>query len=483
MKSKIALTALLIAAGTSPVLASPWAEVGDNQLRGDIELLAASGRIDNVTGQWPLSWDAIVPALQANGPYDDPALQAARQRVLTRAGMDQQPGLSAGLALDATNNPGLVYGFDGMGRGKGQAQANLSYNSASVAARLSLGAFSNDFSGRTTKLMPDDSFVSLKINDQAQVYAGWLSHWWGPGWISALALSNNARPVPQIGIQRAGGSSSWPILNLLGPWQAEFFIGLLDDPRIDRNTGYNAAHISFNPLPGLEIGLGRTEQICGEHHPCVPLRDVFNVNNDPKNTDHTNDEGEIDIRWSHAIFGIPSEFYTSLMNEDSSPFTHSGTTHLFGTTIFLPMPSGSPLRLTAEYTDSVPTYDIFSFGNVMHGFAYTNGDYVDGMRYRGRTLGFSLDSDSRLLSVQGSWTDPRGRFYEISLHKAQISNPHNTEGNVVTLAPVNVNMGEARVSLPLPRMKLDLAVRLQDDQPRPKTGFTASVEAALRIAL
>jgi hypothetical protein len=119
----------------------------------------------------------------------------------------------------------------------------------------------------------------------------------------------------------------------------------------------------------------------------------------------------------------------------------------------------------------------------MHGFAYTNGDYVDGMRYRGRTLGFSLDSDSRLLSVQGSWTDPRGRFYEISLHKAQISNPHNTEGNVVTLAPVNVNMGEARVSLPLPRMKLDLAVRLQDDQPRPKTGFTASVEAALRIAL
>ena len=46
-----------------------------------------------------------------------------------------------------------------------------------------------------------------------------------------------------------------------------------------------------------------------------------------------------------------------------------------------------------------------------------------------------------------------------------------------------MNMGEARVSLPLPRMKLDLAVHLQDDQPRPKTGFTASVEAALRIAL
>ncbi len=129
----------------------------------------------------------------------------------------------------------------------------------------------------------------------------------------------------------------------------------------------------------------------------------------------------------------------------------------------------------------MPTTDIFSFGNVIHGFAYNNGTYPDGMRYRGRSLGFSLDSDSRLLTLQGSWSDPAGRFYQLSLHHAVISNPNNPSGNVVTTAPVLVNMGEAKVTVPWRMLKLDLAVRLQDDQPRPKRGFEGAVEAALRV--
>jgi hypothetical protein len=93
-----------------------------------------------------------------------------------------------------------------------------------------------------------------------------------------------------------------------------------------------------------------------------------------------------------------------------------------------------------------------------------------------------------LLSLQGSWTDSSGRFYELSLHHAMISNPHigaDNSGfhNSVTIAPVLANIGEARVSLPLPGMKLDLAARLQDDQPRPDRGFTGSIEAAVRVAL
>jgi hypothetical protein len=171
-----------------------------------------------------------------------------------------------------------------------------------------------------------------------------------------------------------------------------------------------------------------------------------------------------------------------MMNEDSSPISHSVTSHLFGGTVFVPT-HADPVRLTLEYTDSVPTVDIFSFGDVLHGAAYNNGGYPDGMRYRGRTLGFSLDSDSRLLSLQGSWSDAHGVFYELSLHHADVSNPNNLAGNVVTTAPVIVNMGEARVTLPLRIFKLDLALRLQDDQPRPQKGFAATFESAIRIGL
>jgi hypothetical protein len=166
------------------------------------------------------------------------------------------------------------------------------------------------------------------------------------------------------------------------------------------------------------------------------------------------------------------------MNEDSNPIVHSGTSHLFGASVWLPM-GENPVRLTAEYTDSVPTLDIFSFGDVLHGVAYNNGDYPDGMRYDGRTIGFSLDSDSTLLTLQANWRDSGDWNYQLTLHHAAVSNPNNTLANVVTTAPVHINMGEARVSIPLSNMQIELAGRLQDDQPRPYHGFQASIEAAV----
>ncbi|HUE63674.1 MAG TPA: hypothetical protein VMO78_04800, partial [Rhizomicrobium sp.] len=106
----------------------------------------------------------------------------------------------------------------------------------------------------------------------------------------------------------------------------------------------------------------------------------------------------------------------------------------------------------------------------------------DGMHYRGRTLGFSLDTDSTLLSLQAGWSDTADRFYELSLHHAVIGN-HRADVNVVSQIPVIVNMAEARLSLPWRSWKIDLDGRLQDDQPRPHKGFAAGAEIALRAPL
>jgi hypothetical protein len=485
---RVGLALAVILYGTVHSFASPWAEVGDNQLRGDIELLATAGVIDGITTHWPLPWQSIVNDLRDNPLAGQPAsVRAAAARVLARARAENRPGLSASLNIDATNRPGLVYGFDGMGRGEGQAQFVLDYNSQSTAARLAIGGFTQNFRANTTKLMPDESYIAQKAGPLL-LYGGYMSQWWGPGWVSALSLSNNARPMPKIGLERLDTSAStWPILRWLGPWQAQFFVGMLDGPRAQRDTFYNGLRFTFNPAPGLEIGLARTEQFCGQGNPCVPIRDYFNLSNDPLHPDKTNDEGLIDIKYSRILGTVPVQVYMQLMNEDSSPFTHSGTSHLFGTSFFVPI-AKNMMRITAEYSDSVPTANIFSFGNVFHGFAYTNGEFIDGMRYRGRTLGFSLDSDSRLLSLQGSWTDRGGRFYELSVHHAQVSNPHIGDAgfsgiNILTLSPVLINLAEARVTLPFRWMKLDLAGRLQDDQLRPRHGFAASFEAGLRIGL
>jgi len=464
-----------------PSFASPWAEVGDNQLRGDIEILAAAGVIDDVTTHWPLPWQSIVQDLTGNGLAGQPAsVRAAAARVLARARAENRPGLSASLDIDAATMPSVVYGFDSMGRGDGQGQFILDYNSQSFAGRLALGGFTQNFRGSSTKLMPDQSYLAEKVGP-VLMYGGYLSHWWGPGWISALSLSNNARPMPAIGLERLDTSASkWPVLRWLGPWQLEFFVGLLDGPRIQTNTFYNALRFTFNPAPGLEIGLSRTEQFCGEGHPCSPFRDYFDFNNDPAHVNKTNDEGLIDIKYSRTLGGVPMQIYMQLMNEDSSPITHSGTSHLFGASVFLPT-RNNPIRLTAEYSDSISTLNIFSFGDDLYGFSYTNGTFFDGMRYRGRTIGFSLDDDSRLLSLQGSWSDSGGRFYELSFHHANIGNINSLGANILTPVPKTINMGEARVSIPFRWMKLDLAGRLQDNQLPPHNGFAASIEAGLKI--
>src|SRR3569832_1709540 len=79
----LALAAILY--GTVRSFASPWAEVGDNQLRGDIELLAAAGVIDGITTHWPLPWQSIVKDLRDNSLAGQPAsIRAAAARVLAR---------------------------------------------------------------------------------------------------------------------------------------------------------------------------------------------------------------------------------------------------------------------------------------------------------------------------------------------------------------------------------------------------------------
>jgi hypothetical protein len=481
---RVGLSLAFILYGTVRSLASPWAEVGDNQLRGDIELLAAAGVIDGITTHWPLPWQSIVKNLRDNSLAGQSAsVRAAAARVLSRARAENSPGLSASLDIDAASKPGLVYGFDGMGRGEGQAQFILDYNSQSTAARLAIGGITQNYRGNTTKLMPDESYIAQKAGPLL-LYGGYMSQWWGPGWVSALSLSNNARPMPKIGLERLDTSAStWPVLRWLGPWQAQFFVGLLDGPRQQRDTFYNGLRFTFNPAPGLEIGLARTEEFCGQGHACAPLRDYFSFTNDNTHTNKTNDEGVIDVKYSHTLGNIPFQVYMQLMNEDSSPITHSGTSHLFGTSIFIPTKT-NPVRLTAEYSDSVSTENIFSFGNYRYGFSYVNATFPDGMRYRGRTIGFSLDDDSRLMSLQGSWSDSGGRFYELSLHHANIGNSHSPPNlNILASTPVTINLAEARVTLPFRWMKLDLAGRLQDEQLPPHHGFAASFEAGLRIGL
>ena len=57
------------------------------------------------------------------------------------------------------------------------------------------------------------------------------------------------------------------------------------------------------------------------------------------------------------------------MNEDSSPVTHSLSSYLAGASVFVPV-GRNTMRVTAEYTSSISTLNLFSFNNVAYGISY-----------------------------------------------------------------------------------------------------------------
>jgi hypothetical protein len=481
------LSACLLGLGTGSTHASPWAEAGDNSLRTDIEILATARMVDGITSQWPISWRGLYKRLRDNPIIDlQPSyVAAAATRVRAQAMAGTETGFDTSIMLDATNLPSAVRGFDALGRQDAQAQLSMQYNMNTTSFRLNVGMQTTDRHDQQT-LMFDGSYIAQLVGNSI-VYAGYMPHWWGPGWMSALSLSNNARPFPHVGIMRADTSGfTWPVLRWLGPWQAELFVGVLDGQRINLNTVYNGVRFSINPLPGLEIGMARTDQVCGTGQPCSPLAQWLHFSNNRININSTNDEGLIDIHYTGQIGRVPFSLYAQEMNEVQSNPLPQSVSHLYGASVWSPF-RDSIARFTLEWASTIPTYQLF-WGYSDHGFAYNNGQYRDGMRYRGRSLGFSLDSDSQLLSLSADWQTSGGVDYRLTLHHADISNPYINVArpsfyNVETTAPVRINMAEARLSFPLHRMMVDLTVRAQDDQPRPDRGFTAAAEVRVRAAL
>ena len=487
--AQAALRTLAIAVlvlGLSNVRAAPWAEVGDAQLRSDIETLAAAGVIDNLTTEWPLPWTRILNRLAVSGSLSgqpDWVVDAANRIRQQAAGQMEQDTSSFSAYFDATNAPEVVRGFDALGRQNVQTQATLSWNGDTTFIQLAAGAQSHDhFDGQSVLL--DGTYIAKQINGVA-VYAGYMTHWWGPGWISALSLSNNARAIPQVGISRIDSSpfkTKW--LSWMGPWQAEFFVGMLDGDAIPTHTLVDGLRFNFNPVAGLDIGLERMDESCGHGHPCNPLN-YFDLSNNDAHPSKTNDQGDIDIKYSHKLGAVDLSAYLQLMNEDSNPFYHSGSSHLFGVTWWVPV-GQRRVRITAEFTDTIPTAQIFSFGDYFYGFAYNDYKYPGGMRYRDRALGASLDTDSKLTTLQASWLGAHDVTWTFSYHHADINVVPPTGAVIYSSinyvsAAVPINIGEARASFPLlGHFTVDVAARYASDQPRPARGSQGAGELRLK---
>src|ERR1700733_11842510 len=128
--------------GATLARAAPWAEVGDVQLRSDIETLAMAGVIDNLTTEWPVPWTRILDRLAINGALaGQPSWVVEAAGRLRHEAADEmaQDTTNFSAYFDATNAPEVVRGFDALGRQNVQTQGTLSRNGESTFIQLSPG--------------------------------------------------------------------------------------------------------------------------------------------------------------------------------------------------------------------------------------------------------------------------------------------------------------------------------------------------------
>lgn len=410
-----------------PAAASPLVPVGDPALRADIQLLADHGLIEGPVTSWPLSWDQILADLESTDPgailppHVFNALARVREAALRQTAVDD---VRYTARLSAADDPSRIRSFADTPRESGEIGGGISWTSDWLAVDLNAQFVSSPEDGKEWRA--DGSFAGVDLGNFV-IAASTLDRWWGPGWDGSLILSNNARPIPAVTIDRSFTEGfDWPVLRWLGPWDLSVIFGRMESERTVPEAQIFGLRFNFRPLTGLEIGLSRTAQWCGEGRPCDlgTFADLF-AGRDNRGDDGIEVASEpgnqlagIDFRWSLARWRFPVAVYGQFIGEDEAGgFPSRFLAQLGGEA------SGSwsdrwSWRWFGEVAET--SCGFYDSGGVFN-CAYNHGIYLDGYRYYGRSIGHGADNDARVASVGLLLLDDAGTRWNLRARYGELN--------------------------------------------------------------
>ncbi|MDH3431901.1 MAG: capsule assembly Wzi family protein, partial [Gammaproteobacteria bacterium] len=317
---------LLLALAGPLAFAGPHISAGDLALRHDIQRLADFGVISGPVSTWPLAWG---PIFEDIGNADDSSLSQAvadsLARVKQRANWELRTDeLSYSASASVAEEPSRIRSFQNTPRETAEISAGLSYTTDWFAVSLQGQAVDSPADGE--EFRADGSSIGLALGNYS-FSVNTLDRWWGPGWDGSLILSNNARSIPAISIDRNFTDpfeSKW--LSWLGPWDLAVHFGEMESDRFVPNTRFFGMRFNFRPLPSLEIGISRSAQWCGDGRPCDfdTFVDLF-LGRDNRGDAGTTEENEpgnqlagLDFRWSPPFIDTPIALYGQFIGEDEA---------------------------------------------------------------------------------------------------------------------------------------------------------------------
>lgn len=389
----------------------------DSRLRDDLSLLVDEGVINLPVNEWPLAREDVAQAVASVNSADlyDVALRAALARVVNRTKARDDAGdwkvrevrLTAG-------QPGLLRDDATLGRENGEL--------------TTMGGASTDRYGVTLTATgvldaSDAQDIRFDGSDITVRWGNWLfsanqmDRWWGPGREGSLILSTNARPMPAVSLDRYRSMPvDFPLLRWLGPWRFSGFLGIGERhrPDVDR-PAFMGMRLSFKPAPIFEFGMSRTAQFCGKGRECnLKTFGRMLIGQDNAGRRGLNDPAEepgnqmagFDVRIVSPFKVVPLAVYGQEIGEDNSdtgiPERYLG---LFGAESWHMLNSGAVLRAQIEYANTkVKWYN----SAIEYDWAYRQGIFNAGYRYRGRNIGHTTDADSETTAIRMSLTSAEG---------------------------------------------------------------------------
>ena len=425
MNSHLPALLALVLASSGASAGEPWLAPGNMQARHDLQMLVDDGILDLPVSGWPIAVSDVANALSrvpatrparataeeggqrpGEGLQLTPAQSAAVAR-LRKLASEGRPEL--GVEVRAAARPTQLRTFADEPREEGELTGWASgFLGDRWGGRLELTVVADADDDDTFRY--DGSYFAGKFGNWI-VTAGAQDRWWGSGWEGSLILTNSARPVPAISLDRAVSEpfeSKW--LRWIGPWRLTTFMGYMEGDREDYDHpllfGFR---VSARPLDGLEISIERTAQWCGDGRSCDGS-DFWNLwwgnDNQGENVDPEDEPGNQlagwDIRWASPIGDWNYALYNqhtgeTIDNQIPRPYRSMDIAGL--ETWGGAAEDGSSWRAGLEWANT-------RCGGTENeqriwDCAYNNGIFnVEGYRSKGRPLGHAMDGDGQMYSAR-----------------------------------------------------------------------------------